>query len=424
MRFAVHGPGIPEASPRSHGVPRRDVLGCVHVGIVGETAGCAYETRLALTRLPIHVPARRAPLAREGGSDLLQPSASLLLQPTHQQSPARPQDLPVEPGLLANHPARISPGALRGSGHVVDLQVFDPDQVEAACQVRARLLGPVLPPVRFPGAQPGDGVPHLCAAFRSPLGASQPPLQAEHAFALPHRQSRHVQQFPGREGGADGHAPVDADDLAVAGSRDRVGYGREGDMPVPGTVQGHPVGPYARRHRARPAKPYPSGLRHPYLADVAGHTTHVPLLPAPPHDPKSFVPSSLAPRRPTGRIARVEERRHRLSEVPQRLLLHRLGTCGQPRELRARLGELPTLLQVARGTLPAGTPVLVLLDGQVPDVPGVAAMVPQHRLLGGSGDQPVSGHTNILSTITDISGEVKRRFLPGLKAGASTPRFL
>jgi hypothetical protein len=64
----------------------------------------------------------------------------------------------------------------------------------------------------------------------------------------------------------------------------------------------------------------------------------------------------------------------------------------------------------------------VLLDGQVPDVPGVAAVVPQHRLLGGRGEQPVPGHANTLSDTADISGEVKRRFLPGLKTGVSTPR--
>jgi hypothetical protein len=64
----------------------------------------------------------------------------------------------------------------------------------------------------------------------------------------------------------------------------------------------------------------------------------------------------------------------------------------------------------------------VLLDGEVPHVPGVAAVVPQHRFLGGGGDEPVPGHTNTLSDTADISEEVKRRFLPGLKTGVSTPR--
>jgi DME family drug/metabolite transporter len=37
--------------------------------------------------------------------------------------------------------------------------------------------------------------------------------------------------------------------------------------------------------------------------------------------------------------------------------------------------------------------------------------------------QPVLGHANTLSDTTDISREVKRRFLRGLKAGVSTQRF-
>jgi hypothetical protein len=64
----------------------------------------------------------------------------------------------------------------------------------------------------------------------------------------------------------------------------------------------------------------------------------------------------------------------------------------------------------------------VLLHREVPHVPGVRAVVPQHRLLGGRGEQPVPGHANILANSTGIPGEVKRRFLPGLKAGVSTPR--
>jgi hypothetical protein len=42
----------------------------------------------------------------------------------------------------------------------------------------------------------------------------------------------------------------------------------------------------------------------------------------------------------------------------------------------------------------------------------VTAVLPQHRLLGGGGDEPVPGQANTLSGSTDISGEVKRRFPP------------
>ena len=109
-------------------------------------------------------------------------------------------------------------------------------------------------------------------------------------------------------------------------------------------------------------------------------------------------------------------------EVTQCPLLHHLGARSQPRVLGPRLGKLPALHQVARGALPARPPVPVLLDREVPPEPGLAAMVPQHHLLGGRGNQTVPGHTNTLANTTDISGEVKRRSHPGPKAGASTPR--
>src|SRR5208282_1169843 len=89
--------------------------------------------------------------------------------------------------------------------------------------------------------------------------------------------------------------------------------------------------------------------------------------------------------------------------------------------LGSRLGELPALLQVSWRARPARAPVGVLLDGQVPHVPGMRAVLSQHRLLGGRGEQPVPGHANTLSGTTDISGEVTRRFLPGLKAGDWPP---
>jgi len=106
----------------------------------------------------------------------------------------------------------------------------------------------------------------------------------------------------------------------------------------------------------------------------------------------------------------------------QCLLLHHLRAGSQPQVHRPHLGKLPALLQVARSALPARAPVPVLLDREVPHEPGLGAMVPQHHLLGGRGDQAVPVHANTLANTTDISGEVKRRSLPGPKAGACTPR--
>ena len=423
MRFAVHRPGIPEASPRSPGVPRRDVPGRIHVRVAGETAGSAHQARLALTRLRIHVPARRAALARERGSDLLHPAGRLVLQPAHQQAPPRPQDPPVQPGLLPDVAARITPDAFRGPGHVLDLQVFDADHVEPPRDARGDLLGPVLAPVGLAGLQPGDRVLDPAAAVRSPPSAGERALQPPQPDPLPRGQAGAVQQLAGGQRCGDRHPPVNAHRFAVTGCGNRPGDRGEGDVPPARPVHRHPVGLHVRRHRAGPAEPHPPGLQHPDQADLTGHTAHVPLPAAPPGDPESLIPPGLAPRRPPGRVRRVEERRHRPGEVAQRLLLHGLGAGGQPRVLGPRLGELPALLRVARRARPARAPVGVLLDGQVPDVPGVAAVVPQHGLLGGGGEQPVPGHANTVSDGTDISGEVTRRFFPGLKAGVSMPRF-
>jgi hypothetical protein len=68
-------------------------------------------------------------------------------------------------------------------------------------------------------------------------------------------------------------------------------------------------------------------------------------------------------------------------------------------------------------------PMPVLLDGEIPSEPGVRTVVPQYRLLGERRDQTIPGHTNTIANATDIFGEVKRRFLHGLKAGFSTPQF-
>jgi hypothetical protein len=94
LRFAVHRPGNPVASPRSHGVPRRDVPGRIHISVTGETAGSAPEHGLTLTRSPVHLPARRAPLARQRGFNLLHPARGLVLD----------GEVPDVPGVRAAAP--------------------------------------------------------------------------------------------------------------------------------------------------------------------------------------------------------------------------------------------------------------------------------------------------------------------------------
>jgi hypothetical protein len=89
--------------------------------------------------------------------------------------------------------------------------------------------------------------------------------------------------------------------------------------------------------------------------------------------------------------------------------------------LRTGGGELSALFQVPWRTRAAGTPVRMLLYCQIPDEPGMRAMAPEHRFLRRRGEQPVPGHVNTLAITTDISVEVKRRFLSSLRAGIFPP---
>ena len=242
----------------------------------------------------------------------------------------------VQPGLLPDVPARVLPRAFRGPGHVRDLQVFDPDHVEPPHDAGAGLLRPVRAPVRLPGPQPGDRVLDPAAALRSPPGAGEPALQPPQPGPLP----------PGQAGGS-------AAARRWTGLRRPPRPGRcprPGRYPVPGPARGSrrrrhasgPRGPSSPGRTSRPAArrgtsgTAPTRPWAPRPRPFPANPAHIPLPPAP-DDPESLIPPGLAPRRPPGRVARVEERRHRLGEVAQRLLLHRLGAGGQPRVLRPRL---------------------------------------------------------------------------------------
>ena len=326
------------------------------------------------------------------------------------------------PALASTFRPGFSGVPLADRVHVLDLQVFHPDHVEPARQVGTGFLGPVLPPVSFPGAQPGDRALHSHPPVRAAPGAGKLALQALQPLALSRGQNGHVQQFPSGQGRRHSDAPVYAHDLSIARCRDRIGDGCEGDMPAPCSVQGHSVGLRARRHTPGPAKPNPTDLRHPDLADLTGHPAHVPLRAAPSNDPKSLIPPGFTPSRPPRGVARIEECGHRVGVVAKRLLLHRLRAFRQPSVFRSCLSELTALLMVARGALPSRAPVLVLLYGEVPYESGLRTVIPQHHLLSGGWEQPVSGHANTLATTTDIS-EGGEAVLPlGSKPKVAKPR--
>ena len=95
--------------------------------------------------------------------------------------------------------------------------------------------------------------------------------------------------------------------------------------------------------------------------------------------PKTLVHTGFAPRRTTVRPG--EEVAHRLREVPQRLLLH--GCDPSPAN---RTPHAPrSIARTARCSRARGAPAAsaLLLDGQVPRIPRVPAMLGQHRRLFG-----------------------------------------
>ena len=424
MRFAVHRPGIPVASPRSHDVPRRDVPSCVHVSIVGITAGGAPEDGLALTRVPVHLPARRALLARERGVYLLHSAGSFLLQATNKQAPSRPHDGSIKSGLLADVAARVLPCACSRLGHVPDLEVLYPDQVKPAGNVRTGLFGPVLAPICVAGAQSGDRMLHTCTALRLAPCTGQLPLQPPQPPSLQGSKPGHVQQLSSRQRRRHRYTSVDAHRLAVSGSWDRIWNERKADMPPPSVIHSYPVRLHARRYVAGPPEPHPPCLRNADLANMAGQAPYIPVLAASAHDSESLIPASLAPRRSSRRIPWVEKESQGAGEISQSLLLYRLAACGQPVVLGPRLSELPTLLQIARRAPAARPPVRMLLNGEVSYVAGMGAVIAQHPFLGGRGQQAISRHTNTLAISTDISREVKRRSRPALEGGIPAPLFI
>jgi hypothetical protein len=418
LRFAVHGPGFPVAFPRSHGVPRRDVSGRIQICVAGETAGRAHEARLALARLRIHVPACRASLTGERGTYLLHPAGHLVLQSAYQQPPARCHDLAVEPGFLADIPARIPGRAPGRARHVSELEIFDSDHVKLARDVGGDLLGPVLAGIRLAGSQPGYGQLHSASSVRPRPSAGEPALEASQPFLASAAQSWHGQQLAGRQGSTDSYSAVDADSLSISRACDRARDSSKGDVPAPGAIAGDSVRLGVLRYCAGPTEPHPSGLRDTHQANIAGRAADVPVLPPSSHDTESFISVGFPPRWPARRVCWVEGGRHRLGEVAQGLLLHHLGASSQPRVLGAGGRELTALFQVAWGTLPARARVPVLLDGQVPHVPGLGAVVTQCGLLDRRWKQTIAGHANTLATTTDISIGGEARSLPDLSGWA------
>ena len=412
MRFTVRRRASAKVSPCCHRPSGGDVACSVYVGVARTSlAGLALENRLALTVFGSDMPAQAASLRRVRGRDVLDPARGFMLQTRSEQAPTAAGDRTVQTAFLGNTPTRLLHRCPRRAGHRTHVKCFNADRIEPAYDIRGGFFDPVLTSVGLAGLEVRDC--SLCASspVGATLGAGQALLQHLQPPGLTAAQARGVQQLTGRQGGRHRNATVDAHHGAVAGRGEGFRCVGERDMPAAGPITGDAVGLHAFRNRPRQAKPDPTDLGHPHTAQPAVQTLDVMSF----HRdlPEALMHTRFAPRRAAMRCR--EKVTHRLGEIPQRLLLHRLRACRQPIVLGAGRGQLSTLLDITRraATRP---PVQLLLDRQVPHIAGVAAMLGHdHRLLG-TRKQPVSLTPCKLAVTTDNPPKGDAAFPPPDKA--------
>src|SRR5690606_29076041 len=131
---------------------------------------------------------------------------------------------------------------------------------------------------------------------------------------------------------------------------------------------------------------------HPDLADLPGYLAYAVILA---DDTESLMPSRLAPGRPP--VPPGEVVRHRLGEVPERLLLHVHRPGAQPVAEGAGMGELAALLGEPGSGPAARTPKRLMFDGEVPHEPGVRAVQKHLLLLLRRGVHPNPRHGTIVA---------------------------
>jgi hypothetical protein len=420
LRFTVRRPAGAEVSPCCHRASGGDVACGVQVGVARAcTAGDAVENRLALAVFWCDVPAVGASLRRVRCWNEFEWTRGLVLQSGDQQFPPVAADLTVEAAFLCDVGARAFSSSARRAGHRRHLQVLDADGVEAARQTGGGLLHPVAAAICFAGAHPRNGQPGSGTPMRSALRPGQTLLQSKEPFGFTSTKARNMQQLPAGQRNRYRHAAINTHHAAITGCWDRVGDRSKSDVPAPRAIQPDSV----RLHRvcdvAGTAEPHPTDLGYSYLPIAAAQPLEVARFDS--DLPESLILAGLAPRRAT--VGAVEKIAHPLGEIAQRLLLHRLRPGRQPLVFGPGRGQLGTLLVVTR-RLAAWLPVPPLLDGKIPHKPGMATVFDQRRRLLNARKQPKPTHINNLGKTTDnMPKGGKRRCLPRLQPGVSTPQI-
>jgi hypothetical protein len=420
LRFTVRRPASAEVSPCCHRPSGGDIACGVHVSMArARAAGDALENRLALAVFRRDVSAGRASLRRVRSGNRFEPSRSFVLEPGNQQSPALALNLAVEAPFLPDVCPRAFMSAARRSAHGTHLQILDTDGVEAARHIGGGLFGPVAATICLAGAHPGNGQLGSCPSVRSASRPGQTLLQSAQSLGFTSTKARNTQQLAGGQRHRHRHAAVNANDAPVIGPWNRSGDGGKSDVPAPRSIQIDAVGLHGVGDVAGPAEPHPTDFRYPYLPVSAAQP---PCMTGFESDlAKPFMPAGLTPRRAT--VGAIEKVAHRLGEVPQRLLLHRLRPGRQPLVFSASHRQLRTLL-VVTGRMASWLPMLLLLDRQIPHQARMATMLGQSCSLLRAGKQPKPAHINNVGPATDSSsGGGKRRLSPRQKPRVPTAQI-
>ena len=401
MRFTVRRLPTGEVSPCCHRPSGGDVACGVDVGVAPSgIAGFTLENRLALAVSGGNMPASGASLRRIRGRDLVDPAASFVLQPCAEKPPAAAADGSVQPPFLRHTHAGLLDSSACRAGHLSYVKILYFYQVEPSRQHGARLLGPVFAPIPLARLQFRDRTSCSFAAVGPALAAGEALLQDPQPPQLTRGKARYVQQFACRQRSRHGNTPVDPDDAAIAWTADWIRDVRERHMPAACPIFSYAVRPSRLWHRTRQPESHPSDLGNPNPAEVAVQPLDMTRLK--PDLPEPFMHARLAPCRASVRTS--EEVLHGLREVPERLLLHRLTASPKPFILGTGLRQLRGLLSVA-GSLPAGLPVLLLLDRQVPHIPSISAVRRQDLLLLGCRHEAEPRHNRTVIITTDISDD-------------------
>ena len=235
------------------------------------------------------------------------------------------------------------------------------------------------------------------------LRAGQAPLQ--HAAAWPRPACR-----PGAcssspvDSAAETSTPRSTPTTCRYRARDRGRDLSERDMPAAGTIAGDPVRLHSGKDRPDRNRTQPTFGTH--TRPNRRFNAHVAIF----HRdlPEPLMHTGFAP--PRAAVGSGKKVAHRLGEIPQCLLLHRLGTRRQPRAQRGPR-QLSALIVVARRTAAARQSAAA--RRQIPHIPRMATMLGQHRRLLSRRNEPVSRTPDNVTPPPTSHRKEKRRFLPG-----------